>query len=393
MIIGLANNAYPEQRCITCIESNTFINFKKKNIYLYINFIEAKLGKTQPNYLFKSFLPLTGYKFDLFHFFNHIPVTDKKWLVTFETAVPRIRENIVFHRIPDGAALPAGNSKTERILELIARDNCIALIAISQCAYEIQMAVLSAYPSLMQKIAEKTKVVHPPQKLLASTKEPFDEKVNFLFVGKDFYRKGGAEVVLAFSELLEGGNISDTQFTLTMVGDTAARQNYLHGKFHDSEQFYNDLDSKMAAMSCLMLHQSMPNKDVIATMHRSDIGLLPTWGDTYGYSVLEMQSTGCPVISTNVRALPEINGPEVGWQIDLKLNRFGELLITSEDEKIVTRRHIVDSLKTIITTVINDREVILHKAQNAIMRIKKEHDPQSYKETINAIYSQSPVKN
>lgn len=391
MIIGLANNAYPEQRCITCIENNTFVNLKKKNIYLYLNYIEARLGKTQANYLFRSYLPLTGYRLDLLHFFNHILMTNEKWVVSFETAVPRIRENITFHRVRDGEALPAGNSKTEKLLKLIAHDNCIALIAISQCAYEIQMAVLSTYPLLMQKIAAKIKVVHPPQKLLATTKEPFDEKVNFLFVGKDFYRKGGAEVILAFSELLQEGSITPEQLTLTVVGDTGSRNNYLHGKFADNEQFYGDLDAKMAAMSCLTLHQSMPNKDVIAAMHRSDIGLLPTWGDTYGYSVLEMQSCGCPVISTNVRALPEINGPEVGWQINLKLNRFGELLIDSEEDKYATRRQIVDSLKAIITAVVSDRNIIVEKAQKAIIRIKEEHDPQRYSDTINAIYSQSPV--
>ncbi|MEJ5114510.1 glycosyltransferase family 4 protein [Erwinia billingiae] len=392
MIIGLANNAYPEKRCITCIDTNTFVNLKKNNVYLYLNYVDAKLGKTQPNYLFRSFLPLSGYRLDLLHFFNHIPMTNKKWVVSFETAIPRIRENITSHRVRDVAELPPANAKTEKVLKLVAQDNCIALIAISQCAYDIQMAVLSAYPSLMQKIAAKVKVVHPPQKLLANTKEPFDQKVNFLFVGKDFYRKGGAEVILAFSDLLEEGSITAEQFTLTVVGDTGSRHNYLHGKFQDTERFHSDLNAKMLAMSCLKVHQSMPNKDVIATMLRSDIGLLPTWGDTYGYSVLEMQSCGCPVISTNVRALPEINGPEAGWQIDLKLNRFGELLIDSEEDKYATRKKIIDSLKDIITEAVRDRAMILQKAQNAIMRIKEEHDPLRYKETINAIYTQSPAK-
>lgn len=388
MIIGLANNAYPEKRCITCIESNTFVSLKKNNIYLYLNFIESKLGKTQPNFIFRPILPLKKYNVDILHFFNHIPVTNLKWVVSFETAVPRIRENITLHRVRDGDAIQSGNKKTEKMLRHAAKDNCIGLIAISKCALDIQMAVLSAYPALMNKIAPKLKVVHPPQTLFADAKERLDSKVNFIFVGKDFYRKGGAEVILAFSELLQEGTLAPEQVTLTVVGDTQSRHNYLHGKFNDNEHFYSDLEVKIAEMPFLKLYKSMPNKDVIATMRRSDIGLLPTWGDTYGYSVLEMQSCGCPVISTNVRALPEINNSDAGWLIDLKLNRFGEVLIDSAEDKNRVREKMVSSLKSIIVAAINDPKIIADKAQKSIDRIKREHDPETYKHTINGIYAQ-----
>ena len=42
-------------------------------------------------------------------------------------------------------------------------------------------------------------------------------------------------------------------------------------------------------------------------MATSHIGLLPTYNDSYGYSVIEFFSYGCPVITTNILALPEIN--------------------------------------------------------------------------------------
>jgi glycosyltransferase involved in cell wall biosynthesis len=46
----------------------------------------------------------------------------------------------------------------------------------------------------------------------------------------------------------------------------------------------------------------LPNHEVLELMKKSHVGLLPTYADTYGYSVLEFQAAGCPVITTNVRA-------------------------------------------------------------------------------------------
>ena len=56
----------------------------------------------------------------------------------------------------------------------------------------------------------------------------------------------------------------------------------------------------------------LTNNETLELMKKSHIGLLPTYADTYGYSVLEFQAAGCPVITTNVRALPEINNNNLG---------------------------------------------------------------------------------
>ncbi|KGT95836.1 hypothetical protein NG99_01465 [Erwinia typographi] len=388
MIIGLANNAYPEKRCITCNDGNTFINLKKNNFYTYLNFVQAKMGITQPNFIFRPIFSLKKHRLDLFHFFNHIPITDMMWAVTFETAVPRIRENITLHRVRDGENLMLPNAKTRKMLSLAARDNCIALIAISECAKKIQMALLSCYPDLEQQIASKVRVVHPPQTLFTEVKHRHDSKINFMFIGKDFYRKGGAEVLLAFSELYQDGIINAEQVSLNIIGDTQQKQNYLHGRFPDDEAFYQKLDEIQRTLPFLQAYQSLPNQQVIEMMQRTDIGLLPSWGDTYGYSVLEMQACGCPVVTTNVRAMPEINGDDAGWLIDLKLNRFGELLIDTAEDKRRTRDKIVSSLKKIIVDVVNNPQLIPVRANKSIERIKLQHDPERYKQTLDNIYQQ-----
>ena len=66
-------------------------------------------------------------------------------------------------------------------------------------------------------------------------------------------------------------------------------------------------------------HKILPNSEVMNILKNTHVGLLPTYADTYGYSVLEAQSFGCPVITTNIRAMPEINNWKKGWII--KVNK------------------------------------------------------------------------
>ena len=57
----------------------------------------------------------------------------------------------------------------------------------------------------------------------------------------------------------------------------------------------------------IFYHKILFNSEVMNILKNTHVGLLPTYADTYGYSVLEAQSFGCPVITTNIRAMPEIN--------------------------------------------------------------------------------------
>lgn len=82
--------------------------------------------------------------------------------------------------------------------------------------------MLDEYPALADSIKSKMRIVHPPQQLLvaAVTDKPVDsDRVKLIFVGRDFYRKGGAEIVLAVSELVESGIISADDIDVTLIGD------------------------------------------------------------------------------------------------------------------------------------------------------------------------------
>src|SRR5690606_34137393 len=117
------------------------------------------------------------------------------------------------------------------------------------------------------------------------------------------------------------------------------------------------------------------NAEVMELFKVTDIALLPTYDDTYGYSVLEGQAFGCPVISTNVVALPEINNVEVGWLLELPLNEIGKADWRSAEGRQRVSLAIEDQLVEHLERIVSDPEQIRTKGAAALERIRAHHAP------------------
>ncbi len=110
----------------------------------------------------------------------------------------------------------------------------------------------------------------------------------------------------------------------------------------------------------------MPNQQVLELLKTCDVGLLPTYADTYGFSALEAQSAACPVISTDVRALPEINNTEVGWLINVPKNELGEAYYQTPEDRQVLSERIQSGLEHIIRGIVQEPTTIAKKGQAAL---------------------------
>lgn len=97
------------------------------------------------------------------------------------------------------------------------RPNCKALYAFCQNAYDIQKHTLEKYllHSEVKQLMEKTKVLHPPQEILI-TEEILEmrsmDPLCFIFIGIEFFRKGGREVIQILAELKK-----DYDFKLILI--------------------------------------------------------------------------------------------------------------------------------------------------------------------------------
>ncbi|MGE1564133.1 glycosyltransferase [Pantoea septica] len=380
MKIIVSGRGYPEKRNIIVNEQYTYLDFRYKNIWLYINKIRQKLARANKVFIFWPFRFLMPADTQVIHLFNEVAQTRQRWIATFETELPRV--------LPVPGVPKLASPALKKALRLVAAPQCVAIVAMSEAARQIQLKLLEAFPDEAAAIIPKMHKLHPPQPVLYDgPRDTPDKKLIFTFVGNEFYRKGGAEVVLAFSELAEEGVINADTVEVNITGDLNNRYNIAHGKYQDEAAFYSKIEQSLTRYNIFTHATSRPNSELIALFKRAHVGLLPSWQDTYGFSVLEMQACGCPVITTNVRALPEINPDAAGWTLACPLNAMFELTVASVEDKIALRRLMVAQLKAQVLAILADRASVLSRSQNALRRIETHHNPARFKESLDAIYA------
>jgi glycosyltransferase involved in cell wall biosynthesis len=129
--------------------------------------------------------------------------------------------------------------------------------------------------------------VIPPSFTTPDTKRMEHSSRNLLFVGRDYYRKGGDVVLKVFENLKK----SFENIHLTFVGrieDVKALERVRRDKniSHFDHVSGSELRKRIFPMS--------------------DIFILPTIAEAYGMSVLEAMSNGIPVVASGISAIPEV---------------------------------------------------------------------------------------
>ncbi|PWD97765.1 glycosyltransferase family 4 protein [Marinilabilia rubra] len=344
-IINNNLNGYPEIRNILCDKSNMYI--EKKDLFNY----GLKLAHILSG---KGYHPFwKGFFFNPFtnktpcHFFNTINLGNNPFKVHFETTIPRL-----------------GNMPRWLYtlgVKKLAAANCKEIIAISQCAYDLQIDYLQKeYPQYIKAIQKKMKVQLPPQLTLIddySEKKLPKDKIAFTLVGGDFFRKGGAEILTVFNRLIP----KHPELFLNIVSSLNYGDYATHTTIEDKKKAIKLINKYP---DNIKHYSSLPNYKVLELVKDSHVGLLPTWADSFGYSVLEAQAAGCPVITTDIRALPEVNNNELGWIIPL----YGA------GHNKQTSNSLTEQLKKIIQEIIQAGvNEIKRKGEKALENIKLKH--------------------
>ena len=113
--------------------------------------------------------------------------------------------------------------------------------------------------------------------------------VNLLFVGADFARKGGGTLLDAFKNLPPGTAHLNIVTKTRGVGD--------------------------GLPNITLWHDVAPNSETLLRLYsEADLFVFPTRGDCLPLAVMEALTSGLPVITTTVGALPEaVTHAETGW--------------------------------------------------------------------------------
>jgi glycosyltransferase involved in cell wall biosynthesis len=391
MKIGITKRDYPHQRNIVgIVDEHSYHRVYDLNQLLAIaEFINRRYLKMPVRLSVNPrgrFNDLGMGSVDLMHLFNAVSFASTPWVSTFETVIPRYQETLNCHLGVDcGYDNLRHNKQVIKALEAIAGHACKQLIALSVCNLNLQKEMLAHFPQFESAIAPKLIQIHPPQQPLVSTGSLDDMKVDdelrFLFVGSTFFRKGGREIISALSELRREDGI-DIKLTIvsSMITDT-------HATCTNNDDVVHAMTEIEKNSAWIDYYKRLPNTEVLRLIRDAHVGLLPTYSESYGFIVLEYQASGCPVITTNVRALPEINNDHAGWLVDVPKNRLGVGLFSSDEERATLSAVIHSGLKQIVKEIAANRDSIHAKSVASLQRILDEHSPERYANKLAQIYS------
>lgn len=397
MIIGYLDDSYPNKRCIINhtiheyekLDTNFFykINIFKNRV---VRFLMRKIGKPFKEADKTSCIYEWWYKnikkVDILHVFNYVPLTKKKWICTFETNVP-VTDATIGRAWERGIDRKIDDSLSIKLLKRCSEDNCLGLMALSKSAYDIQISTIrnSTLDEVeKRRIEEKVFVLHPPQELLISENElsekiKSNKPVQFLIIGHDFFRKGGRQVIRALENLYKlGYNFRLIIISKLIYGDYASVSGI---------EEYKEVKDKIKKYSWISYYNELSNHEVMEIAKKTNVGLLPSLAETYGYAALELMACGCPVVTTNIRAFQEINDYDRGWICKIEPNRWGESIYSSMmyDEKIAIQSKVQNELENVLKDILDNPEQITKKAKAAYKYVEKFHSLDKYNSILNEI--------
>lgn len=244
---------------------------QKKKILLLNNFLKQIIKKgvrlfypSLPNAHFTK----NGENYDLIHCAHCISMNKQPWICDIEYV---------------GQFWAAGNlsnmKNKKRVRRYLTSNYCKNILAWSEWS---KRGILREFPELKDKV----KVVYPaiPPKKIKNKKS---EKVKILFVGRDFYLKGG-------------------EVALKIIDAMSKKYSFVEGIVISSVP--EDILKKYSSNSSIKFSKLISQKKLFEEVYPNcDIFLYPTFSDTFGFAILEAQSFGLPVIAQRTRSTHTIN--------------------------------------------------------------------------------------
>ncbi len=253
------------------------------------------------------FNPLPFRRFGLIHAFNRIPLEPGRFVIGFESHLPRAfgLEDTAYYRF---------------MLRKLASQRCRRIIAISNFALRVFRAVnggSAQYPELEAKLTMRYPNIELPagaDRMEGAPAEP----VIATFVGSHFGRKGGCVAVRTADLARRAGFPLKVRIVSSLqVGSPVWTD-------PPSKDFFKPYFGLLQSPG-VQFFRSLPNREVLYLLRSSHFSLLPTFSDTFGYSAVESMANHTPVIATRQCALPEFVSDGInGVLLDLPLNSVGE---------------------------------------------------------------------
>ena len=219
-----------------------------------------------------------------------------------------------------------GNFRNERVkriaLKLLSSEYCKKILP--HCKASMYSFFNAWNPPT--EIKQKTEVIYPAIESRKFKKKKSEVvRIGFLATRKAFYEKGGRELLEAFKILCR--KYDRIELWIKSKVPEELRRKYEKLPIRIIEDFYSTREQLF--------------KDFYENL---DIFCLPTYIDSFGYSLLEAMSAGLPIVATSIFAIPEIvEDGKNGFLIPSPLSDFREdFVIEMFDREVLKRKMLKD---------------------------------------------------
>lgn len=330
-----------------------------------------------------TLFPPTLNRIDLIHGFNRIPLNPKPFIIGFESHLPR------------GFGVERSSFFAFMRRQLLS-ERCRAIIPISEYAKRTFLAQHEGTPEhsdLASKLIVRMPSIIVPQE--PPVKEQLLQPLRLLFVGNHFARKGGC-VALRLAQMALAARIPlEVEIISKLEVGRVSWTDPLDSDFFDPYRPLLDLPN-------VHYRGALPNRQVIEKVRSCHFVLLPTFGDSFGYSAIEALVNGTPVIATTQCALPEfIKDNENGIMLDLPLNEKGEWVYLNSPlrgSKIFHRIHaeevnrLAEESLLRLEKILNDPQRFHTMCNNAHATAVKHFDSRIHDEFWDSLYEDAILK-
>lgn len=266
---------------------------------------------------------------DLYHTYNSIVTGRKPWIVEVETTIPRYGQ------------LKKGNKRFDWGVNKLKSQACSAIIFTSEYTKELNRKNFDRWGIDSDKCHLVYRAVKPHQPLEKNGKE---QQFTILFVGNGFYRKGGIELLKAFKRF----NKKDARLVIISTFE-------VDWEIYPTKEEVQFVQIEIEKNEQIELYQNLPHPQVINWMRKSNVFVNTTYADPFNNTVLEALSCGVPVITTDMRAIPEFveegyNGFMVTPNIDnreIMIHYILERLEVYYSNSELLKNHSENALKTV----------------------------------------------
>lgn len=228
---------------------------------------------------------------DIYHYLNMIPPrkTKKPYVIEFEHV------GALYGFVDD-------EKQINLVKEVLKSNMCKQIICSSGAA---RQTVKKLFEKDFGNIKNKVTVLYPAvckSQIRTNKNHSFEDgKLKLLFVGNFSYLKGLDELLSALNSIADSAN----KISLTIISDDATE---VINKYPNLKGVIDYHPPKFSKTEILENFFS-----------KTDLFILPTKRDTFGFAIIDALTCGTPVISTNQFAIPEmIDDGKDGFLVKLK---------------------------------------------------------------------------